>query len=334
VAGNCIAATSGSRDAGLWLVRDHQTEGTRCPRTDVALPSVELGDIGFYPLGSLQDFHAASIAMLESQLAGVTLPGRSRMVGYHVGARARVAPDCRRDGALMVGRDAEVGRGVTATGGVVIGSGAFIDSNATLSRTIVMPGTYVGRSVELCNAIVDGDTLVRVDLGTITRINDKFLVARAQARARAPWASRLAVGGVLALSLPLWPVAAIAAVLSSPARPLVRRELTGNKGAFISWQFNTANPVLRGLPGLISVAAGHLYFVGSPPRRANAVQGYPTEAPAGLMSAAVIDTSPGASAAERMTSELAFAATRTWKRSLTYFLRGIARLTLARTPSP
>ena len=78
---------------------------------------------------------------------------------------------------------------------------------------------------------------------------------------------------VLALSLPLWP---LAAALPGNATPLRETPLRGNRlkfdefgtrrrRVFVAWEWVTAIPVLRYLPRLLAVVSGNLRLVGVEP---------------------------------------------------------------------
>ena len=71
--------------------------------------------------------------------------------------------------------------------------------------------------------------------------------------------------------IPLWPIALIASLAADPSHPIRRSTLLGNRMAmtrrveFTARQFSASLPILRYLPYLFSVAAGHLRLVGVEP---------------------------------------------------------------------
>lgn len=77
------------------------------------------------------------------------------------------------------------------------------------------PTPNVGELVEITNAIVSANTMIRVDSGAVLHVTDACLLADLE---QATLGGGIAdpihrLLGVLALSLPLWPIAALAALL-------------------------------------------------------------------------------------------------------------------------
>jgi lipopolysaccharide/colanic/teichoic acid biosynthesis glycosyltransferase len=165
-------------------------------------------------------------------------------------------------------------------GEVVIGDNVIIDRQARLENTVVLPHSYVGELVELTNAIVRGNDLIRVDNGSIMKISDTFLLADLNAAPLSQSFGRLynQVAGVLVLllSTPLWLLAAGLVAVQNPAKPFISTRLRGNKIAlddfgqpnraeFNAWECNVSAPVLRFLPRLLAVISGDLRLVGGLP---------------------------------------------------------------------
>jgi hypothetical protein len=125
--------------------------------------------------------------------------------------------------------------------------------------------------------------LIRVDTGAVLKISDAFLLGRlgGDGGAREGPRNRDRIAGVLLLlmSLPLWPLALLAAALSMPrdGTKLLRAEmLIGNRRsslpatsesdrAFFTSRFNTRIPVLAMLPRILAVISGDLRLVGVMP---------------------------------------------------------------------
>jgi hypothetical protein len=64
----------------------------------------------------------------------------------------------------------------------VVSSDSVIDRDVTLYRAVIMPDTYVGKLVEVSDAIVAGNLLIHVHTGTHARVTDLFLLSRIQKR--------------------------------------------------------------------------------------------------------------------------------------------------------
>jgi mannose-1-phosphate guanylyltransferase / phosphomannomutase len=143
---------------------------------------------------------------------------------------------------------------------------------------VIMPNTYIGELVEITNAIVAGNRLIHVDTGTITTVTDSFLLANIGPDeigvSLRTVVDRVLGAGLLALSLCLWPLALLAAMVAHPRQPLRSKRLVGNRkrgsahSEFTAFEFATPVPVLRYLPYLLAVVSGHLRLVGVEPLEA------------------------------------------------------------------
>ncbi len=87
----------------------------------------------------------------------------------------------------------------------------MIDRYATLQDSVVLPDTYIGERVDVRNAIVQGNQLLRVDTGVALSMVETFLLADLRevtlSETLADPLNRLLGLLALALSLPLWPLA-------------------------------------------------------------------------------------------------------------------------------
>jgi lipopolysaccharide/colanic/teichoic acid biosynthesis glycosyltransferase len=108
---------------------------------------------------------------------------------------------------------------------------------------------------------------------------------------------------------------------------------------FTAWQWNTRAPVLRNLPLLLAVVAGHLRLVGVRPRSTPSDPGHqalclPADSPAGLLGPAQIDVSPSAPEEEVLLNEMHYARARSWLGDMGVILRGAGALVSARAWRP
>jgi hypothetical protein len=238
-------------------------------------------------LADLPGYHRACLDLVAGRIDGLDAGGRELALGLRVGLRAQVSPRSLKQGRAYVGDNSRMHPEAELLGDVMIARDAVIDRAATLCDCVILPHSYVGELLEVADAIVAGDTLVRVDTGVTLTLTDAFLLGRLDGAA-APRKPRLRdrlLGLVLlVLSLPLWPAAAVAAALAARARAggtggptLLRAErLIGNRcasaapaqappGLFTAWRFATGVPVLALLPRLLAVVRGDLRLVGVSP---------------------------------------------------------------------
>ncbi|MFM8332824.1 MAG: sugar phosphate nucleotidyltransferase [Candidatus Methylumidiphilus sp.] len=281
-------------------------------------------------LESLAAYHQANLAAAAGRLPGLLVPGRQTALGLTQGKNSQVSPASLKVGNAFVGDGCRIHRTAELSGEVVIGDHVIIDPHTRLADTLVLPHTYVGELVDLRNAIVRGNDLIRVDTGTHLRLADTFLLADLRdisvGGSLAPGLHRLAGGVLLLLSLPLWPVAAWAARGENPQGPLLRpRRLRGNRielsefgerqrAEFKAWEWATRRPLLRSLPHLLGVVSGDLRLVGVEPvsleqaeRRTEEWERLADQAPAGLIGPTQLRLPASAPEEERLMSDAYYA---------------------------
>jgi hypothetical protein len=198
-------------------------------------------------------------------------------------------------------RESKVEKGAKLLPGATVGEESVIFAGAALAETSVLPRTAIPPGVSLENAVVSGNVVVDAATGAVSKLSDRLPAA----------AGKSAAGGtVLAfllflLSLPLWPVAFFWSLVANAGH--ARRAVTlngnspGGREAFTTFRFETAVPVLRDLPLLLSVLSGKLALCGVtplPPAEEAALteawEKVRLEAPAGLLSLVHLAVPPSA----------------------------------------
>lgn len=111
------------------------------------------GDFYWSDIGTLAAYRQAQYDVLSGKVA-VEVPGEKRNGTLWVGENAQIHPTARLEGYVVVGRDAVIGRGVTLAGYAAVGTDCWIRPNATLKRTILLPGASVGDGAYLEDCIV------------------------------------------------------------------------------------------------------------------------------------------------------------------------------------
>lgn len=111
------------------------------------------GDFYWSDIGTLEAYRQAQYDVLSGRV-GVRVPGKKRGEGFWVGEDAQIHPSAKIEGHVLVGRDAVIGRGVTLTGDVTVGKDCWIRPNATIKRSILLPGASVGDGAYLEDCIV------------------------------------------------------------------------------------------------------------------------------------------------------------------------------------
>jgi hypothetical protein len=353
-----ISARFKGRNAGMCLISDRSASLSvlswplspdDCTDTlmdlDVEHPAL---------LDSLTDFHRAALRLLESPPPGIDLPGLQPQPGLFVDRLAKVNPRSHLSGRAMVGEHCSINSDAELCGPCIIGSDCLLESGVLVHNSVVLPGTYVGENLQVENAIVSGDKLIRIDRGVTMQVPDPTLLSeidREFSGSMSHWPEFVAAAGLLLLSLPLWPLAFLLSIFQDQRQPLRRHTLVSNRfGIDIegrhrltveAWRFSTRVPLLRNLPLLWLVLRGHLRLFGSTPLtpqllyRPASVWDRRREIPAGgLLGPALLLLPTDAPEEEIRLTEVEFVNERSTTRLLGNLVRAVTLLFDARSWQP
>lgn len=371
--GLCGAGELNLRSALLW-VRTGQAELPDlldCLHWDEpSVPDVgevvRLREVEINYIEHLKHYHRANLDLMAGRLPGLIPPGRVLAPGLRAGRGATVLPGNLRGGQAYVGAHSEVHRDAELMREVVIGDHVLVAEGATIYDSVVLPYTYVGELLEVSNAIAAANLLIRVDSGAVLDVVDPFLLGRLgfDAGTGTRRADQLIGVALLLLSLPLWPVALLAALIApdGPGGPIRRQELVGNlrdmrqlrespsgltpeqvaqlrgEVAFARWRFATRVPLLSLLPAVLDLIRGHLRLVGvSPLTLAESIgrrepwQQVRDEAPVGLIGPTQLRLRGDAPLESRLLSDAFYAGRRSRLGDLSWVARGLLALLRKRT---
>ncbi len=110
-------------------------------------------DFYWSDIGTLEAYRQAQYDVLSGRV-GVEIPGEKRAEGLWVGEDAQIHSSAEIEGHVLVGKDAVVGRGVKLLGDVTVGTDCWVRPNATIKRSILLPGASVGDGAYLEDCIV------------------------------------------------------------------------------------------------------------------------------------------------------------------------------------
>ncbi len=250
-----------------------------------------------------------------------------------------------QQGVAYVGERSHVDKRAELLGEVVIGEDVIVDHDATVRDSVILAHSYIGPLLEVDNAIVAGNWLMRMDTGAQLRLTEVFMLAdtRNQGRPRRAVTDQLLGALLLLLSLPLWPAAAMAALIAGGKPGLQRQELVGNRSAlrrgcrhangFKDGRWDTPIPILRHLPRLLAVVSGDLRLLGVSPMTPEELQARDEDwemvrdqAPVGLIGPTQLDLSADAALEDRLLSDSFYARELGPAGDLRYGLRALAWL--------
>lgn len=245
--GPVLEGLLGGRPAGLWRLLPGALKKKDFPREPGAAEWTAAADY-------------AALALTEGPVLLVDVASYHR--ADRAAARALPAP--------ALSDRATVDGSVALEAGTTVAEEAVVLSSARLSGVSVLPRTAIPPGLVLENAVVSGNLVVEASTGATSLLTDRLPAAGSGAPADASSPAHRVLGLVaLALSLPLWPVAAIWSAIANAGH--VRRPVTlsgnapkgrGGRAAFSTFRFETAVPVLRDLPLLFAVVAGRLALFG------------------------------------------------------------------------
>lgn len=228
-----------------------------------------------FRIDSIPAFHRAHLAIATSP-GGLVVPGFEVRPGLTVARGSRVAREAMAEGPVVVGASAQVAASARLGPAVTIGPGAVVEAEARLVRTVVMPGTYVGRLIEGEDVILDGRTIIDGATGSVAVLGDDLLLAELEPDDREPPLRRLGeravAAALLAPALPLallawWRAGRPALARREVLSHRVRHTVAGDAERLTTELCEPASPsrLLRWVTGLVDVVSGRLALVGNPP---------------------------------------------------------------------
>lgn len=311
-------------------------------------PVVELPGAVLNRLESPSAYHRANLDTAAGRFPGLIVPGQQVAPGLTVGPRSKVSPRSLRQGVAFVGESCRVEASAEFYGEVVIANRVTVDRHVSLRDSVVLSDAYIGERLEVRNAIVQGNRLIQVDTGAVLPVIETVPpTGQREAMSGGVWAeplNRLLGVLLLLLSLPLWPLALVAALAEHFDDPLREIRLRGNRleldelgvrrrRVFVAMQWMTSIPLLRHLPRLLAVVSGDLRLVGAEPLTPEQADGRREDwerladrAPAGLIGPTQLTLPASAPREARLMSDVFYSRQRGIGKDLRYLLLGAGAL--------
>jgi NDP-sugar pyrophosphorylase family protein/lipopolysaccharide/colanic/teichoic acid biosynthesis glycosyltransferase len=237
-----------------------------------------------------EDLLAAQSAVLLKAFPGLMLTGHEVEPGIWISRNVSLHPSAKLTAPVYLGENCRIGADITLGPNATVANNSLIDSDCIVSNSIIFPGSYVGESLELREALVDKNLLVNVRLGAAVPITDDFILGSlSENHFRAGFSRIVSRTAAIVLLALLWPVLAITAlwlrlIRSGPV--LSKRELIKLPAPAVDSQWKTyqlwsfqqepsegrpattpaGQMFFHFLPGLVNVARGEIRFVGVRPR--------------------------------------------------------------------
>ncbi|MBT3376843.1 MAG: hypothetical protein HN742_08275 [Lentisphaerae bacterium] len=298
-------------------------------------------------LGTVRD-------ILDGQMGTLMHGGFEADAGIWLSRNVSLHPTVALRPPVYIAANCRIGPGVRLGPHAVVGEGCVIERKSSVINSTVLPKSFVGEGLELHHCVVDRNRLISASAGVAVPVEDFLLGSLADRDLR--HAVNTAVSrltGCVAALLAL-PFVLVAAVILKPMRrgPLLFRRTalklpappdpmhwkTFTQYSFIPFADDSAAPeaqsgggilgtLLYLLPGVFSIAAGHLHFVGVPPRDPEAVEKLPGDwrdlylhAKAGLVTETGVLYGQTPDDDERYSAEVMYAATAGFRHDLRLML--------------
>jgi hypothetical protein len=293
--------------------------------------------------------------LLNRKLDDLMINGTERKPGIWFARNVVVYPMVELIPPLYVGPNCRLNRGVKLGPNTVIHGDCIVDANTTIEHSLVTAGSYIGEGLELSNSVVDHNLLVNVRLDASVDILESFLLGGLKQQRRGSWFSRIAHSiTALPLILLFLPITLLSILYCAVVRrcfytstqmveiPTEEKILASCGYPLIclgedAWSVRRAagwDAFLRQfLPGLFSVLAGRLSFVGLPPKTLRDIQQLPPEwrsmyleARAGLITEASLTSADADDEMQLYLADAYYSVKRSWSHDLMLALRYMLRL--------
>ncbi len=213
-------------------------------------------------LNTLKDYHSLVISQeiqRASQCAKHPLPDTLRL-----GIQAQGQLTNIENGSLSLGHYSRIANSVRCSDTVVIGTRCIIDDAVTIRDSVIMDGTYIGPGMDVKHAIVLGNTLIRVDLDIVCKVEEPFLLGKSELATSglASGYERLLALLCLIMFTPVMLFLSLWAFLSGK-KPIYLHQDDDNHLSGLP-ELTLAGRCKGVLPGLLSIIKGDMHLFGRP----------------------------------------------------------------------
>ena len=220
-------------------------------------------------LAGMKAWFVACVAQI-SEGAGRRLGFREVAAGVLVHTSARVHEAAQLVAPAWIGANSVVAAGASIGPNAILEDDCVVDEGAGIVDSIVLPGSYIGRGVDLGGRVVEGSRMTRWASGKSVEVNDEILLAELYDREtrslRAGFTGRLLAFIVLVITVPL--VALHGARKRVSGRRAMRRRIAVSPvdgREIVYWELEAGSMFGRRWPRLWNIARGEFRWVGNPP---------------------------------------------------------------------
>ncbi|MDD2816548.1 MAG: NDP-sugar synthase [Thiotrichaceae bacterium] len=124
-------------------------------------------------LDSLKNFHATNMQVLAGEFNNLDLAGYRANIDLWIGRSSKLTTHNNHG---IVGACCRVHPEARLLKQVVLNRHSIVDCGTVLENSVVMPDTYIGKYLDVRNAIVSGHYLIRVDNSSLIPVVNSFLL--------------------------------------------------------------------------------------------------------------------------------------------------------------
>ncbi len=133
------------------------------------------GNVNF--IRTLADYHQANIDAAAGCFPGLIIPALEVQSSVYAGRGSRWSNASIEGRNVFIGAYCQVDRSARIAADVVLSDNIIIDRHVNLTRTVVLPDTYIGEWLDASDCLVWGDQVVEVATGTNLHLVDDFLLS-------------------------------------------------------------------------------------------------------------------------------------------------------------
>ena len=271
---------------------------------------VFVSDSKFIRVQSYRDVLAAHRMILNKEFRGLMHIGKEVAENIWLSRNVSLHPSAQLIAPVFIGENCRISSGVRLGPNVAVGDNCVIDVQSRLTDSVIFSRSYVGRSLELCDAIVDRNRLVNARIGSRITVTEDFILAGlSEGHIREWWKTKISQAVATVLLLLLLPFFLVIAsylkltrkgplfykkeAVRLPAEsdqelwhtfklysflPPADRSASGDRAgegaaaASSDMLSGWRDVVYRFIPNLLSVARGGLRFVGVVPRNGEEIK--------------------------------------------------------------
>ena len=236
-----------------------------------------------FMLTSLNAYMQANQAMAIAKIIGISPKGRfyssaDQANGFYVGAKTKTGPLRMQNAWGVIGDNTWIDESVELQQSCILGKNCLVDAQSSLKNCIILDDSYVGKGLNVNNAIVCKNTLITPGNGGAIKLNDDSILAKNHTLANTESVTlcdRSIALFLLCIGLVFSPLIATYCLVNakknkltkglSIGKPLIKEKVTLNNKHYSCWRWNVKSLWISRLPQLYLVVLGRLSLIGRSP---------------------------------------------------------------------